>query len=448
MSLGEYFQNRLKRETMSTVSLPTLALFRSCFGPTRIAEFESVTTKLYPTVQIDWQWDGVNRSYYGGDYGPSVIQRLPNDLTALEWAEVAVRCIGCKAVFQILGEGDTLKDCIQKVGRLSDEQILRLIQGSWSMQVKMLGRSDRLHPRERRDRVESFRDVLGVLVKRKVELNNPDHELILLEDCRSLESDINAGQPQPPHHVYLLLKVSSSTSPTVRELAELSDVKKRAFISTTTMPADRALLMSNLGLAQGGMSVLDPFCGSGGLLLSSALLGASVVGTDVDAELLSFRNTPLPFPNSPFRPNRGVELVSYGDSFTELGLEQPMLLPGLDIQSDGVVPQVLQANHGQRYDAIVTDPPYGIRESSSKMSDAQITERLCAVASQVLKPLSRLVFLRVVECTLDTLEPTLEDLEKELTQIATRCGFDVSSVTMEKFNNRLWRATVVMTKSG
>ena len=52
------------------------------------------------------------------------------------------------------------------------------------MQVKMLGRSDRLHPRERRDRVESFRDVLGVLVKRKVELNNPDHELILLEDCQ------------------------------------------------------------------------------------------------------------------------------------------------------------------------------------------------------------------------------------------------------------------------
>ena len=58
------------------------------------------------------------------------------------------------------------------------------------------------------------------------------------------QSDINAGQPQPPHHVYLLLKVSSSTRPTVRELAELSDVKKRAFIGTTTLPADRALLMS------------------------------------------------------------------------------------------------------------------------------------------------------------------------------------------------------------
>ena len=430
---------------MPTVSLPTLVLFRSCFGPTRLSEFESVTLKRYPIAQIQWQWNKINRSYYGGDHGPSVIQSLSDTLTAPQWAEVATRCIGCKGVFQILGEGDTLEDCIHSVGRLSDEQILDLIQGSWSMQVKMLGRSDRLHPRERRDRVESFREVLGVLVHRTVELNNPDHELILLEDCRSLESAPNAGQPQPPNHVYLLLKVSSSTSPTVRELAEMSDVKKRAFIGTTTLPADRALLMINLGLVKEGKTVLDPFCGSGGLLLASALLAAKVVGADVDAELLSFCDSPLRFPNSPERPNRGVEVVSYGDSFTDLGLKQPTLLPGLDIQSDDFVTQVLQANHSQRYDAIVTDPPYGIRESNSKMNDAQITEHLCAVARQVLKPLGRLVFLRVVECTLDNLEQAQQDLYKELHLTATRCCFDVLSLTMEKFNNRFWRATVVMT---
>ena len=432
---------------MNTTPLFTLILFRSCFGPTRIVEFEAVTSKLYPTVEIHWQWDKVNQSYYGGDYGPSIIQRLPDDLTALEWAEVAVRCIGCKGVFQILGEGDTLGDCIQKVGRLSDEQILDLIQGSWSMQVKMLGRSDRLHPKERRERVESFRDVLGVLVHRTVKLNNPDHELVLLEDCRSLDSDPTAGQPQSPSHVYLLLKLYSSTSLRVRSLAELSDVKKRPFIGTTALPADRALLMSNIGLVTEGETVLDPFCGSGSLLLSSALLGARVIGADVDAELLTFCDAPLRFPKSPHRPNRGVERVSYTDSFTELGLEQPMLLPGLDIQSDDVVIQVLQANHGQRYDAIVTDPPYGIRESSSKMNDGQITERLCRVASQVLKGSGRLVFLRVVECTLETLEQTQQVLEVELILMAKRYCFDVLSVTMEKFNNRCWRATIVLSRN-
>ena len=82
------------------------------------------------------------------------------------------------------------------------------------------------------------------------------------------------------------------------------------------------------------------------------------------------------------------------------------------------------------------------------MSDDQITERLCEVAGQVLKPLGRLVFLRVVECNISTLEQTHQVLESELNQIATRCCFDVLSVTMEKFNNRCWRATVVMKLDG
>ena len=47
------------------------------------------------------------------------------------------------------------------------------------------------------------------------------------------------------------------------------------------------------------------------------------------------------------------------------------------------------------------------------MSDAEITARLCEVASQVLKRSGRVVFLRVVECTLETVEQTQQLLEKE-----------------------------------
>ena len=58
--------------------------------------------------------------------------------------------------------------------------------------------------------------------------------------------------------------------------------------------------------------------------------------------------------------------------------------------------------------------PMRIWESNSKMSDEQITERLCEVASQVLKPLGRLVFLRVVECTLETHENAQQGLEMRI----------------------------------
>ena len=64
--------------------------------------------------------------------------------------------------------------------------------------------------------------------------------------------------------------------------------------------------------------LLDPFCGSGGLF-ASALLGAIVVGADVDADSV-LSDAPFDFPTLLFDPIE-VELVSYGDSFTELGLE-------------------------------------------------------------------------------------------------------------------------------
>ena len=427
---------------MSDVSI---VIFRSCYGQNRLWEFQYLTTRYYPHVRLDWH--KTCHLYYGGDYGPSVIQRLPDILTPRQWSDIGAQCIGVKDVFQVLGEGETLADCVQSVGRLTDREILGLVPKTWSMQIKHLGKMRRLHPVERRTQIEQFREVLGVLRNRTVDLINPDTELCLLKDCRSLER-LDAGTDrQATHYHWLLKRIPSNINGCAKELAKQSDVKKRAFISTTTMPSDRSLLMSNLGLVGQGMSVLDPFCGSGGLLLSSSLLGAQVIGADVDAELLLFKDTPLPFPHSPHRIGRGVERVSYVDSFLELGLDEPILLPGLDIQSDDFVNQVLEVNQGWRYDAIVTDPPYGIRESNSKMSDTEITARLCEVASQVLKRSGRVVFLRVVECTLETVEQTQQLLEKELNLIATQYCFDVLSVAMEKFNNRSWRATVVLSKN-
>ena len=117
-------------------------------------------------------------------------------------------------------------------------------------------------------------------------------------------------------------------------------------------------------------------------------------------------------------------------------------------KSDDVVTQFLQANKGQRYDAIVTDPPYGIRESSSKMSDGKITESSVKWQVKVLKKFGKTHVFKGVECNLETLEQIQHDLEMKLQDIATRYCFDVLSLTMEKFNNRYWRATIVMTKNG
>ncbi len=418
----------------------TLVMFRGRFGVARLAEFESVTSRLFPNREVDWNWDATCRSYYGGDYGPSILQRLPSGLTNLEWAKVGAQCIGCKAIFQVVGEGATFTECIADVGNLSDAQILGLIQGTWSMQIKLLGRSDRLHPKERRNRIESFRDVLGVLVERTVQLENPDHELLLLEDYRRLETE---SEPHEPVHVWLLHRVRSLEGIDSRVLAERSDVKSRAFIHTTTLSSERSLLMVNLaGLSQDS-TMLDPFCGSGGLLLAGSLLGATVVGSDIDGELLRHQDRPVPFPNSPNRPLRGVEKVSYGDSFLEQGLSLPTLIPGLSVLDETAVSQWLSVNNGRRYDAIVTDPPYGIRESTSQLSQLDLLGLLLQIGEQLLTPTGRIVLLHVVKGHLDEVLAQQSDLRSKLDGLMEPMGFALRSLSIESFNRRSSRITIV-----
>lgn len=422
----------------------TLVLFRSLYGQSRLWEFQAVAEREHPTTIFKWQWEKTCNLYYGGDYGFSVVQYLSNDLTAEQWAQIGRQCIGCKAVFQVVGEGETLSDCIVDVGRLSNPQILELIPDTWSMQIKHLGKLRRLHPKERREQIEQFHDVLGILTRRRVDLKNPDSELCLLKDCRSLEESDPSIERQLTLHHWLLKRIKSTKQGSMVELAEVSDVKKRAFIHTTTMPSDRALLMSNLGRVGKGTTVLDPFCGSGGLLISSALLGAKVIGADVDEGLLSFRDKPLPFPNSPHRPHRGVEKVSYGDSFIELGLEEPTLLIGLDIQSEDCVSHILTANDGLKYDAIVTDPPYGIRESQSQMTEMNIFESLCMVGQEVLRIDARMVFLQVIEGRLTDRDEIRRRLYAEMQTIVEQYDFEIVVLSLERFNTRNLRATIVV----
>ena len=426
------------------MKLSTLVIFRACYGAARLAEFEAVCAGLYPEMDVSWCWESQKHAYYGGDYGPSVIQRLPDVLSSTQWAEVAARCIGCKAVFQIIGEGMDLNACVDDVGRLSDDDVLQMIQGSWSMQVQMIGRSDRLHPTERRERVESCRHVLKALSQRKVHLDSPDHALLLLEDCRRLQSDPEADLPQHAQYVWLLLRVPSSDDVNIRDMAERSDVKKRAFIHTTTMPSDRALLMANLGMATSNTIMLDPFCGSGGLLLACSLLGANVVGGDVDDDLLNHREQPLLCPPSSGRPNRGVEKVSYVDSFLEVGLPEPTLLMTADIREEYTTLRYLQANQGCRYDAIVTDPPYGIRESQSSLDEIEIFVHLCRLANRTLKSRGRMVLLQVIDGTLGDAAQIHATLLRNLNNQIESFDLKVVFISLERFNRRSCRATIVI----
>jgi tRNA (guanine10-N2)-dimethyltransferase len=128
---------------------------------------------------------------------------------------------------------------------------------------------------------------------------------------------------------------------------------RRPFFVPSALHPKTARLMVNLARTRPGDTFLDPFCGTGGLLLEAAGVGCLPIGSDIDLQILSG-----------CRRN----LAHYGTTF--LGTRADARFP--PVRSEAVC-------------AIATDPPYG-RASSTKGAEVAnlIRESLLPLAD-VLK---------------------------------------------------------------
>jgi tRNA (guanine10-N2)-methyltransferase len=128
-------------------------------------------------------------------------------------------------------------------------------------------------------------------------------------------------------------------------------LKKRRYLGPTSMDAELAAIMANQAQITPGSVVLDPFTGTGSVLVAAAAAGAVCIGGDLNWLVLTARSP------------RGHGIT---DNFTQYSLPPPMLLNAdftrlpLRCAQQAIAPLKL--------DAIVCDPPYGIR-AGSRSSD-------------------------------------------------------------------------------
>jgi tRNA G10 N-methylase Trm11 len=112
-------------------------------------------------------------------------------------------------------------------------------------------------------------------------------------------------------------------------------LKNRLHLTQTAMEPELAFIMASLARISHGSKVLDPCCGSAGLLLCAAARGAShSVGVD--------RN--------------GIAFVGAHADFEKHGLPSPTLVEG-DVLQPGMT---LALRQQEAFDAIICDPPYNI----------------------------------------------------------------------------------------
>ena len=199
-----------------------------------------------------------------------------------------------------------------------------------------------------------------------------------------------------------------------RDLVGKLDLKKRNYIGTTSLDAELSLLMANLARVREHDLVYDPYCGTAGTLVAAGAFGARVLGCDLH----------LPALRGELRTRSGpsklkqAKVQGIPETFAQYGLPPPVdRLHGDSGKHLAFVRNPTSNAHGL-FDAIITDPPYGIREKPAEVDDERLLARtlppeqmqdhvartalaaleqilsdVFALAARTLAPSGRLVFL-------------------------------------------------------
>ena len=164
-------------------------------------------------------------------------------------------------------------------------------------------------------------------------------------------------------------------------------VAERPFFSPISLHPRYARALINLTEAKRGDTVLDPFCGTGGIVLEAALLGMKAIGSDIDPAMVEGCRRNLEH----FNVQAEVQVADIGEVPSMFG----------------------------KVGAIATDPPYG-RAASTKKEDIELLYRRGIKAStEVLSPGGRagIVLPREVKTEeMELLELHLQRVHRSLTR--------------------------------
>ncbi len=132
------------------------------------------------------------------------------------------------------------------------------------------------------DTQRAERDLGGVLTDRgfAVDLDDPDHTLVAYFSDPAGDEETEAGADG---EACCALGWLSSRS--VRDFGERQPTN-RPFFQPGSMAPLEARALVNIAGARPDATILDPMCGTGGLLLEAGLLGARVVGGDAQEKMV------------------------------------------------------------------------------------------------------------------------------------------------------------------
>ncbi|KAJ1721910.1 hypothetical protein LPJ53_003630 [Coemansia erecta] len=273
-------------------------------------------------------------SYDAQHYSASSPFLLITVASAADAAKLVRRAILIRSIIEHWGSGPSYADVFAQV-KETPERWTEYQHVSFKFSVESFGWS--LTQAQKIAVIESFS---FMAFKGPIRMQNPEAEFFVAEQY---EEDCKAECP--PEHVWFGRVVGRGS----RELIDKFDVKKRSYLGNTTMDAELSLVMANQALARPGALIYDPFVGTGSFLLTCSHFGALTLGSDIDG-----------------RQIRGTAGFRRNTSGISSNLEQYHLS---DRVLDTLVFDICNNPwcRPSMFDAIVTDPPYGVRAGAKRL---------------------------------------------------------------------------------
>lgn len=187
---------------------------------------------------------------------------------------------------------------------------------------------------EKKENKELLRTIGEILTEdRKVDLDNPENEIRLIQGEK----------------YYLTLNKASID----RSSFQQRKVDNRPFFSPISLHPKYARAMVNLARASTGKRFLDPFCGTGGILIEAGMIGAEVIGGDIKQEMID----------------------GCRENIRKYGINSTMLRS--DVGDVG--------SHVEKVHSIATDPPYGRSSSTMREDPGSLYERSFKTFADILE---------------------------------------------------------------
>lgn len=311
-------------------------------------------------------------------------------LPSIEIAQrIASKSILIRRFLEIWVLGTTVDDCVEKMMHFPHDKRRKHASSevSFCFQVETYG--IHISQKEKVERMNKFEPAFDK--DSKIDCKNPDTILYLIEEWG------HVIRGEAPRKTVLGRVIANARPDKGVPWWHKYNLPQRPVLGPTSLSHELAFLMCNQGHVRPGSVVMDPYYGTGSILVSASHLGAFPVGSEVDMRVL--QGWGIAYLNKRVKHKPGQK-TNYTANFKHYGLPpsdviradnaawpwkiplttdeetniQQVEVDGVNLRSHRLFVRGMESIRPW-VDAILSDPPYGIRAATRQGGQKQSNKK-------------------------------------------------------------------------